>query len=81
MYGPLEESNMNLGELTEKFLKNVSIKDRRARFHTFKNCFVGSEAVQWMVSSGIAQSREDAVKLGLLMQDEGIIEHVVRDHE
>lgn len=73
--------DFDLDELVENFKKNVSIKDRRYRLTTYKNCFVGSDAVQWMVTSGAAENREDAVKLGLLLQEKGIIEHCLRDHE
>lgn len=76
-----DKSDFNLDDFVENFKKNVSIKDRRYRLTVYKNCFVGSDAVQWMVTSGAAETREDAVKLGLLLQEEGVIEHCVRDHE
>lgn len=74
-------ADLDLDTLVDNFKKNVSVKDRRYRFKTYKKCFVGSDAVQWMVSSGTAETREDAVTLGLLMQEAGLIEHCVRDHE
>lgn len=76
-----DNSELDLAELVQNFKKNVSIKDRRFRLQTYKNTFVGSDAVQWMVTSGTAETREDAIKLGLLMQEAGLIEHCVRDHE
>lgn len=76
-----DSSDLDIVELASKFKKNVTIKDRRWRLQTYKNCFVGSEAVQWLVTSGTANTRADAVKLGLLMQEAGLIEHCVRDHE
>ncbi|CAN8067138.1 unnamed protein product [Agarophyton chilense] len=72
---------LDLGELATRFKSNVSIRDRRYRLQTYKDCFVGSEAVQWLVTSGTAQSRADAVRLGLLMQEAGLIEHCLRDHD
>lgn len=74
-------SELDLNELVMRFKKNVSIKDRRYRLHTYKDVFVGTDAVQWMVTSGLAETRQDAVKIGLMMQEAGIIEHCVRDHE
>lgn len=60
----------------------VEIKDRKYRLTLYKECFVGSEAVDFMVSQGVARSRSDAVKLGnALIADFHIIEHVTRDHE
>lgn len=76
-----DKSELDLAELVQSFRRNVSIKDRRFRLQTYKNTFVGSEAVQWLVTSGTAETREDAVKLGLLMQEAGLIEHCVRDHD
>lgn len=73
--------DIDLFELVANFKKNVSIKDRRYRLTTYKDCFVCTDAVQWMVTSGTAENRTDAVKLGLLMQEAGLIEHCVRDHE
>lgn len=74
-------SDLDLNQLVSHFKKNVSIKDRRYRFTTYKDVFVGADAVQWMVTSGIAETRQDAVKIGLMMQEAGLIEHCVRDHE
>eukprot|EP00177_Eucheuma_denticulatum_P003913 GFKZ01007075.1.p1 GENE.GFKZ01007075.1~~GFKZ01007075.1.p1 ORF type:complete len:688 (-),score=132.43 GFKZ01007075.1:377-2401(-) len=71
----------NLDELVADLKQNLAIKDRRFRLTTYKACFVGTEAVQYMVTTGVAQSRQDAVNLGLLMQESGIIEHCVRDHD
>lgn len=76
-----DTTEFNLEEFVENFKRNVSIKDRRWRLQTFKNVFVGSDAVNWMVTSGVAETREDAVALGLMMQEAGYIEHTVRDHE
>lgn len=76
-----ERPDIDLDELVARFKKNVSIKDRRYRLTTYKDCFVGSEAVQWLVTSGTAQTRQDAINLGLLLQDAGIIEHCLRDHD
>lgn len=76
-----ESSGFDFDEFVSVFKRNVSVKDRRWRLQTYKDCFVGAEAVQWMVTSGAASTREDAVKLGSLMQEAGLIEHCVRDHE
>lgn len=76
-----DSQDLQLDALVAGLKKNLSIKDRRYRLTIYRNCFVGSEAVQWMLTSGTAQTRQDAVSLGLLMQEAGLIEHCVRDHE
>lgn len=76
-----EELDLDVTQLASQFKTHVTIKDRRYRLQTYKQCFVGSEAVQWLVTSGTAETREDAVKLGLVLQEAGLIEHCTRDHE
>jgi hypothetical protein len=77
-----EEMSKGLEELSALFKKNVVVKDRSYHLTTYKQCFVGSEAVDFLVKSGMAESREDAVLLGkALASDFHLFEHVTRDHE
>ncbi|CAB9525103.1 DEP [Seminavis robusta] len=48
----------------------VEVKDRKYRFRRYKSCFVGAEAVDQMVSSGMAKTRGEAVQLGRAMERE-----------
>jgi len=74
----LEES---IDTLVEVFRK-VETKDRKYHFKTFKKCFIGTEAVDNIIDSGHAQSREDAVLIGqALQEDHSLFEHVTRDHK
>jgi hypothetical protein len=41
-----------------------------------KNCFVGTTAVGFLVSSGEAPSRSKAIALGQLLMDKGYVRHV-----
>ena len=59
--------------------EGVSIQDRRYRFNTYPQSFVGSEAVAWMVHNRNI-TRESAVRLGQLMIDRRIIRHVLDEH-
>ena len=47
--------------------KTVEIKDRAFHLKTYKNCFVGREAVDLLVATGHAQSRDDAVRIGCIL--------------
>lgn len=70
-----------LDDLAEAFRKGVELKDRKYRLTTYKQCFVGTEAVDFLVSSGAAETREDAVQLGTALSEEyHLFEHVARDH-
>lgn len=42
----------------------VDIKDRIYRARTYRMCFVGQEAVDWLVKALRLDSREEAVLLG-----------------
>jgi hypothetical protein len=70
----------DLREIAAKFKENVKLSDRSYRLKTYKQCFVGSEAVDYLVQSGITATREDAVLLGNAFVEMHMIEHVLRDH-
>lgn len=64
-------------------MRNVGglhIKERPFRLKTYQQCFVGSEAVDWMVSY-LDVSREEAVQIGQRLINENWIHHVVDDQE
>jgi pyruvate/2-oxoglutarate dehydrogenase complex dihydrolipoamide dehydrogenase (E3) component len=77
---PLSSSEM-MNDVAAGFQKYVNIADRTYRFKTYKQCFIGTEAVDYLISSGVATTRADAVRIGqLLMNDYYLFEHVTRDH-
>ena len=53
-----------LESVTERLEQGLEVKDRRYHLKSYKNCFVGSDAVQFMVSSGLTSTEEDALLLG-----------------
>lgn len=75
-----ETAELDIDNLLVRFRKSVEIKDRKYRLSTYKKCFVGSDAVQWLVTSGTTETREDAVRVGQTLVDSGYIEHCVREH-
>jgi len=80
-----DQLRAELKVMEEKFRKcfaDIS-KDRTYRLKTYKNCFVGREAVDAIVATGVVQSRQDAVTLGqaLMTSRGGMFEHVLRDHD
>ncbi|NER84829.1 MAG: mechanosensitive ion channel, partial [Leptolyngbya sp. SIO1D8] len=60
-------------------IDGVDIRDRRFGLQVYRNCFVGSDAVQWMMQHQLA-SREEAIRLGQLLVERGIIHHVTDEH-
>lgn len=66
----------------EALRSGVQVKDRKYRLQTYKQCFVGKEAVDFLVDNGYAGSRADAVMIGqALSKDLKMFEHVLRDHD
>jgi predicted ATPase len=91
--GSTESFNLGLGDdyvdidrdeliqIGEKLRMGVRIQNRQYRFMTFRNCFVASEAVDFLVLSQIADSRESAVGIGKRLEEElSLFHHVSGDH-
>ena len=78
----VESKLKELSEKAEEFKRVVDIRDRPYGVRTYKQCFVGSEAVDRMIESGLAKDREEAVELGQnWMRFLGLFRHVCDDHE
>ncbi|KAL6042214.1 vacuolar membrane-associated protein iml1 [Balamuthia mandrillaris] len=59
----------------------VELKNRRYFFKTYNNCFLGSEAVTWLVDNvPLLESREQAVQFGQMLMNNGYIYHVTNSH-
>ncbi|CAB9497546.1 Rac exchanger 2 protein [Seminavis robusta] len=71
-----------LEEIARAFRKHVKVKDRRYRFSTYKDVFVGSDAVDYLVGKTTwASSRKEAVHLGrTLMGELDLFQHVTKSH-
>jgi potassium efflux system protein len=59
--------------------EGLDICDRRFGLQIYVNSFVGSEAVQWFMQQQLA-SREEAIRLGQVLVERGIIHHVADEH-
>ena len=55
--------------------KGFEVKDRKMMFKSYKQCFVGEEAVSWMVETKMATSRNEAVEIGQMFLDHKLIRH------
>lgn len=60
--------------------EGISIRDRRYGLKVFAHCFVGSEAVDWLMKHEQA-TRAEATIMGQIMLDMGIFHHVLDEHE
>jgi len=55
------------------------VQDRRYHLRLYLHCFVGREAVAWMMDK-YGFSRDEAVRVGNAMLEEGLLYHVTREH-
>lgn len=58
----------------------LDIRDRIYWLRTYRNCFIGREAVDWMVRQ-LGMQRSDAVVVGKRMLALGLFEHVMQEHD
>eukprot|EP00761_Pharyngomonas_kirbyi_P007412 gb/GECH01007422.1/.p1 GENE.gb/GECH01007422.1/~~gb/GECH01007422.1/.p1 ORF type:complete len:261 (+),score=45.28 gb/GECH01007422.1/:1-783(+) len=68
----------DLGKLVSKIRDKdtgFSIADRRWHLRKYPNCFVASEAVDWMIGHKHASSREEAVSILQILHDHGVFYH------
>jgi len=78
----LSDLQQSFSDIAEAFKAGVDVRDRQYHLKNYKQCFVGSAAVDCLVDSGHAETREDAVMLGRALADQFFLfEHVTRDHE
>jgi hypothetical protein len=59
--------------------EGVPIVDRRHLLTTYPKCFVGREAVDW-ITRAAGLTRKEAMALGQLLVDRGVIHHVLDEH-
>jgi small-conductance mechanosensitive channel len=60
--------------------QGVEIATRRFRLRTFENCFLGSDAVNWLMTYERA-TRDEAILMGKIMVQLGLIHHVLDEHD
>ena len=77
----VKRSTINLEQLVAQMrnVGGVKIKDRRYNLRVYSRCFVGSEAVSWLMDN-LQLSQTEAVALGQRLINEKWIHHVTDDH-
>lgn len=69
-----------LYEVYAKFRSIVEVKDRRYHLKKYKQCFIGEEAVHQMLMFAMVSSESQALTLGNVMMEEGLLSHVCEEH-
>lgn len=71
----------SLSKLAEQLSANLLIKDRQYRMKTYKNAFLGTDAVAFLLSMGSAKTEAEALEIGNKLMQMGFFNHVTKDHE
>ena len=61
------DESLTMFDIAEKICNGVESKNRKLYLMTYQGCFLGSEAVSYLVDHGYAASRKDAVDLGRVL--------------
>ena len=73
---PIKEIDLETLVSQMRSVGGIKIKDRRYKLKVYSQCFIGSDAVQWIVEN-LKLPSEQAVRLGQRLIDEKWIHHVV----
>ncbi len=60
--------------------KGIDIRDRWDHFRLYRKCFIGYEAVQWLIKSQNI-SKQEALKLGQTLIEAKVFHHVHDEHD
>lgn len=71
----------NVYNLLKDFRANIVVKNRKHHLVKYRNCFIGKEAVDWLINAKYATTRDQAVELGKSLFKIGAFTHVHNDHK
>jgi len=77
--GSLPEIDLDALAARLRGANGVAIEDRRHLATVYRRCFVGKEAVDWLVRSE-ELTRDEAVAVGQRLIENGTIHHVLDEH-
>jgi hypothetical protein len=79
---PREWSEAELARLAGRMREpdGVPVGDRRHLLTVYPRCFVGSEAVDWLLRE-VELTRAEAVGLGQRLVERGLVRHVLDEHD
>ncbi|CAJ1960670.1 unnamed protein product [Cylindrotheca closterium] len=80
-YQPAKQAPSGLPKMAETFISGCAVGTHMFHLKKYPKTFVGNEAVDFMLSAGLACTREDAVFLGQRFSNElNLFHHVCWDH-
>ncbi|KAL3781249.1 hypothetical protein ACHAWO_011618 [Cyclotella atomus] len=78
--GTEQEMPYNIDFIAEVFEEGVEVGPNVFHYRTYKDTFVGRDAVSFLLSHRLARTRQDAVRVGNLLHERGIFQHCCNDH-
>jgi hypothetical protein len=66
--------------LAMRMVDAIEVRDRSYYFVTYESCFVGKDAVAWMLKTAVVDTIDGALDLGNQMLATGLLHHVTHDH-
>ena len=75
-----EECPYNLDYISEVFEEGVEVGPHVYHYRTYKDTFVGRDAVTFLVRNGLARTRQDAVRVGNMLMKADVFRHCRDDH-
>jgi len=63
----IEDESLTLYAIAQRLSTEVETRNRKLQLKSYKSCFVGKDAVSFLVDNEYAASREDAVDLGRVL--------------
>jgi len=79
-HSALDKSENDLSEIATQLAAGVEIKDRTHRLKNYPKCFLGNDAVTWLITNKIVMDVKSALCIGNLLMGEGLFKHVTGDH-
>ena len=71
---------MSLQLQVQQLQRNLDIRDRRYKFKTYKQCFIGADAIKVMISLNLASNVDEAIVFGNKLIESNMIQHVTKEH-
>lgn len=77
-----EADGIPMNRIAEHMRQAMQVRDYKSWIRTYRDCFSGTEAVDFLISFGYARSREEAVVLGKRLATETkLFEHISQKFE
>lgn len=76
----MELNQQEIDAISDKLISGLDIQDRTYLLRSYPKCFIGSEAVSYLIKEGIVTNEVDAVALGNVLLKANVFKHVTRDH-